>query len=115
MKKYLLNSDQKDLILKITSNIKKYQKKYNISNIYFTNLDQVGKKVEFLNFDINIENDKYFVKVKKYHHDLIWSIFYGNKKIYREICISEQDVDRIYLLIQKYRKEQEIKRKYNLV
>lgn len=110
-----LNEEQKKLILDIVKEINELRLDYNINCVVMSNLNQIGRIITYLEFDISLSNRLYSVKIGKNNLSLIWYVHYDNKQIYRENCICVTDLHRIYLLIKDYDQTLNKKKQYDLV
>ena len=113
-KQQLTEEDEKKVI-KIKKMLEKNKLKYNIVDITFYDIKEIGRTVQLLTLNILLENNNYFVKLSKYNNDLIWYIYYNRKQIYREYCINTDDIERIYQLISKFNSNLIIRKKYKLI
>lgn len=106
-----LSQEQKSLVLSIMSKLEN-DKVY--SEICLSNLNRVEKQAEILSFNISLNEIKCFVQLSKNNSDLYWNLYYKKKKILREICVCEEDINRLKLFFQKYIKNEELMKKYSL-
>ncbi len=107
-----ITEEQKELILAIMERLDKNQNIF--KDIALHNLNQTGRDINILSFKLCVENNNFEIKISKHNKDLIWYATDNGKKIIRELCVCAEDVERVLQLINRYIKEKELVKKYQL-
>ncbi len=101
-KEQSLSKKEKDLIANIFSELKD-NKRYKIKDACLSNLEQVGRILQFLTFKMVIKEYSFNITLAKNNDELVWYIYLNNQKIYREPCVCVEDLNRLFLILDKYK------------
>lgn len=109
-----LTDVNKNLVINIFDQLSK-SKTYKIKDACLSDLKQVGRILELLSFKIEISKRIYSIILGKNNDDLIWRIYLDNKQIYREYCVCAEDLNRLFVILNKFNDDYMFQEKYNLI
>lgn len=115
--KQVLNDKQKQVLIDIMASINDYAKEMNIviKNACLSNLNDFGRNLNFISFNVIQNDNEYLVKISKCNKDLISYIYFEGMIIHRELCIGKEDIKRIIFIINSFDQDYLIKKKYNII
>ena len=110
----MLSQDLKTLVINIFNEIAKH-KDHKIKDACMGDLNSTGRIMELLSFKVQFSKILFSIILGKSNNDLIWRIYLNNKQIHREYCVCAEDLNRIFIILDKINEECKIQEKYNLI
>ena len=109
-----LTDENKNLVINIFDQLSK-SKTYKTKDICLSNLKQAGRILELLSFKAEITKRTYSIILGKNNSNLTWRIYLDNKLIYREYCVCAEDLNRLFVILNKINNDYIFQEKYNLI